>query len=62
MDQLIEKFDDWITQNLDIEKYANMTKAAKNALWKEFIEEIEVEDGKTEKTKDEPLLKQSPRV
>ena len=62
MDQLIEKFDDWVTQNLDIEKYANMTKPAKKALWKEFIEEIEVEDGKTEKTKDEPLLKQSPRV
>jgi hypothetical protein len=59
-DQVIERFDEWVTQNVDIEKYANMTKAAKKALWKEFIEQLDEEDGET--VNDEPLLKQSPRV
>jgi len=36
-----------------------MTKAAKKALWKEFIEQLDEEDGETE---DKPVLKQSPRV
>jgi hypothetical protein len=37
-----------------------MTKAAKKALWKEFIEQLDEEDGET--VDDEPLLKESPRV
>jgi hypothetical protein len=36
-----------------------MTKAAKKALWKEFIEQLDEEDGGIE---DKPLLHQSPRV
>jgi hypothetical protein len=59
-DQVIERFDEWVTQNVDIEKYAIMTKVAKKALWKEFIEQLDEEDGET--VNDEPLLKQSPRV
>jgi hypothetical protein len=37
-----------------------MTKAAKKALWKEFIEQLDEEDG--QEVNDEPLLKQSPIV
>ena len=58
-DYVVEKFDEWVTDNVDIEKYANMAKAAKRALWREFIEQFDEEDGETE---DNPVLKQSPRV
>ena len=40
-DQMLEEFDEWVAHNVDIEKYANMSKAAKKALWKEFLEELD---------------------
>jgi hypothetical protein len=32
-------FDDWLSQRIDKEKIYTLTKSAKKALWKEFIEE-----------------------
>lgn len=37
-DRMIEQFDEWVTENVDLEKYSNMSRAAKKALWKEFLE------------------------
>ena len=38
-DQVLEEFDEWLSQKVDFEKYSKMSTAAKKALWKKFIAE-----------------------
>jgi hypothetical protein len=42
--EMATSFDDWLSQRIDKEKIYSLTKSAKKALWKEFIEESFEED------------------
>ncbi len=39
-DQMVEKFDQWVSNKVDTQKLQDMTKAAKKKFWNEFINEV----------------------
>ena len=58
-DQMVAKFDEWISAKVDTEKLKNMSKAAKKKFWNEFINEVIDEEFDYQQTSKQPVLKAS---